>query len=43
MCGHSDVVIELMCGGKTKEIVVDWLQNIRSSSNIRFDKLPSKL
>jgi len=42
-CGHPDVVMELMLGGKTKEIVMDWLTHCRSSSTIIVDNLPSKL
>jgi acetyl esterase/lipase len=46
ICGHPDVVIELMLGGKTRKIVLDWLQDttVRSlSKNVRVDKLSSKL
>lgn len=32
--GHSETVIELMLGGKTRDLVMDWLQKPMTASNV---------
>lgn len=43
ICGHPDVVMQLMLGGLTRNIVMDWIQNADNLRNVTIDSNTSKL